>query len=64
MIIQVNGIDIKTYVENPWIMLQARCRCSFCEGSLVRNGRYDRMALFLQQVFHIDDDPVPGGRNR
>jgi hypothetical protein len=53
MIIQVNGIDIKTYGENPQLIIQALCRCPLCEDALVRNGSYGRWAIFFRQVFRL-----------
>lgn len=52
MIIQVNGIDFKTYRDNSWMILNMLCRCPFCEVRLVRNGFYVRLAR-LGQVFHL-----------
>lgn len=53
MIIQVNGVDIKTYGENPCIVLQITYHCPFCEGRLCRNGSYERGAIFFQSVFRL-----------
>lgn len=53
MIIQINGIDINTYRENPWMAMQAPVCCPFCESRICRNGSYERGPMFFHEVFRL-----------
>lgn len=51
MIIQVNGLKFKTYLQMPHLILQAVKRCPICSVRLARNGFYSRWMRSPRRVY-------------